>query len=109
MENILDSENTSNTPKTNYKKWAFRFFIYAVVTNLVIAYKVANFISMFDDADAFRALVTNLTILERVCLLIGVIFIILSFRNDEEKDYQYKISVWGFSILVILTTIANLA
>ncbi len=42
MENILDSQNHPEKPKTNYQKWAFRFFIYTMITNLAMAYQFAK-------------------------------------------------------------------
>lgn len=52
------------------------------------------------------ALLINLeAILGGVFLIAGVILTILSHIKREERNYQYKFSVWGFSFFIIITIV----
>ncbi|KAA3633719.1 MAG: hypothetical protein DWQ02_12690 [Bacteroidetes bacterium] len=106
MENILDNSH-EKTPNTNYKKWAFRLLIYTIIANIAIGIKIASFISAVHDRSDFEMKLLSLEAISWVCFIAGVVFTFLSYHHKEEKNYQYKVSVWGFSILFFLTIIGN--
>ena len=108
MENILDNIEENKKPLTNFKKWSFRLFIYAIIANLVIAYKIANFVSLIHDEEALSRDLIILSIVIIICLTIGSVLTFLSYKNKEEKNYQYYTSIWGYPILIALTILTNL-
>ncbi|MEL6657797.1 MAG: hypothetical protein AAFY48_04115 [Bacteroidota bacterium] len=109
MEDILDDVEKNKGKGTNYKKWAFRLFIYVIILNLAVAYLVASFIPFIHDETAFVRNTTILSILSFLSLIAGTIFTVLSYRNQEEKNYQYHISIWGYPIFIALSILLLLA
>ncbi|MCH2046554.1 MAG: hypothetical protein MK212_20730 [Saprospiraceae bacterium] len=106
MEDILDTIEEKK-PQTNYRKWAFRFFVYSIIANLVLYYKVATFVrSLHSEEDLVKYLMI-LSIVIYLCLILGLVFIGLMYTNKEEKNYQYKISLYGIPILIILMIFVN--
>lgn len=106
MENILDSSHQKK-PNTNYKKWAFRFLIYTIIANFALGIKITSFVPMIHDRSDFEMKVLSLEIIAWVCFIVGAVFTFLSYHHKEEKNYQYKVSVWGFVILFLLTIVGN--
>ncbi|MEL6973279.1 MAG: hypothetical protein AAFZ63_23290 [Bacteroidota bacterium] len=109
MEDVLDDVETDQGPDTNYKKWAFRLFVYVIIINLAVAYLVASFIPVIHDQAVFVRNTTILSILSFLSVIAGTIFTFLSYRNQEKKDYQYQISIWGYPIFIALSIILLLA
>mgnify|MGYP000704408089 CR=1 FL=1 len=107
MNNILDDINRDEKSTANFKKWSFRLFIWAIIAYLVFAYKVANFLRLIlQDEKAFGRDLNILSFFIIACLLIGSILTWLSFKNKEEKTYEYLVSIWGYPILIGLTLLA---
>ena len=98
--NVLDKP-PSDEPKTNYKRWSFRFLIYLIILTLFIAFDVSNSKSV-----SWR--MTLLSVLTGLFWIVGIVFTIMSHRNRELRDYQYHVSVWGFGIFTVLTIFALL-
>ncbi len=89
---------------TNYKQWSFRLLIYLVVINGVVFYQTINMNTLADNSQV--ALLINLEgILGGVFLIAGVVLTIMSHIKREERNYQYKVSVWGFSFFIIITIV----
>ncbi|MFK7806688.1 MAG: hypothetical protein AB8F74_02705 [Saprospiraceae bacterium] len=108
MENILDEIEKDNRSKTNFKKWSFRLFVYAIIANCLVFYKIVNFASGFHSEEILDRDLMILSIVITVCLILGLIFIVLSYKNKEEKNYQYKFSIIGIPMLIVITILANL-
>ena len=96
---------SENTNISNYKKWAFRLFIYLIIINIVVSYLVFNYAEGFHNPDKFQQNVTILSSIAFLILLVGSILTFLSVKNKEKKNYQYYFSVFGFPLMIILTLI----
>ena len=100
---------------TNYRKWAFKFLIYVVLLNILVAYMVANAAvstNVVITLDGFETpkntsiqYVGFLSLLGNVLFIAGIVLTILSVKSKEEKDYKYKVSIWGYPIFLIVTLI----
>lgn len=101
MQDLQDYSEDYDKPKTNYQKWAFRMFIYYVITNIAVAYVVINDVSLFSINYNFFFL----SILGLVCFLLGIIFIIVSIANKEKRNYQFYVVVIGFTIFMVILII----
>ena len=100
---------------TNYKKWSFKFLIYSILLNFLIAFIVANTTTFEFQLEGYETPNDNsdlnllvLTILTNLLFIAGIILTILSIKNKEEKNYQYKFSIWGYPIFIVLTIISML-
>lgn len=102
MEELLDDLGHRPKATTNYKKWAFRLFIYLISCNLAIGYLMASFMPMFHDEAVFVRNLTILSFMAFAFLCAGSICTVLSYNNKEEKNYQYKVSIWGYPIFIVL-------
>ena len=101
---------------TNYKKWSFKFLIYIILLNFLITFIVAK--SMTETTlkiqlegyetpnDKTSLYLMILTILINLLLISGAVLTILSVKNKEEKNYQYKFSIWGYPIFIALSLIS---
>lgn len=97
MSNFQEFEPAKK--KSNYKKWAYKLFIYMFLINILIVYitiqgNYAPLIVIFSSLLAFALLV------------IGSLLTFLSVLNKEDKNHQYHISLWGYPIFIILTVIS---
>ena len=98
----FDEFETHEKPKeTNYKKWAFKCFIYIVLLNVLVAYMIVK-----GNYEPLAILVCS--ILATLVLFLGTALTILTVTKKEEKNYQYYVSVIGYPIFIILTVLANL-
>jgi hypothetical protein len=98
MKNILDNIDQIPSNETDYRKWAFRFLIYTIIVNIVVFFLTINYMGnnvIFD-------------ILNNTLIVLGTICCYLSFLNKEPKDFKFKFSTIGFSILIIFTIISIL-
>ena len=100
---------------TNYKKWSFKFIIYIIILNFLIAFMVVNTTTFKIQSEGYETPNDNsdlnllvLTILTNLLFIAGIILTILSIKNKEERNYQYKFSIWGYPIFIVLTIISIL-
>jgi len=100
---------------TNYKKWSFKFLIYIILLNFLIAFIVANTTTFKVQIEGYETANDNsdlnllvLTILTNLLFIAGIVLTMLSIKNKEVKNYQYKFSIWGYPIFIILTLISVL-
>ena len=98
-EEILDYEEKEIS--TNYRKWAFRFFIYLVLLSALSFYLIPSSLV----ASEIETLPQNLYVLGwvlKILLCIGIFFTIVMIRNNETRDYKYWISLIGISLFLSL-------
>ncbi len=82
--------------KTNYKEWAFKFFVYMFLLNVLVFYMAYK--------GSYQPLaIVACSLLATLLLFAGIILTIISIKNKEEKNYQYHVSLWGYSIFILLT------
>jgi len=103
----------SKKDRTNYKKWSFKFLMYIILLNFLIAFMVANTTSLKVQVEGYGIPNDNsglnllvLTVLTNFLFLAGIVLTMLSIKNKEAKNYQYKFSIWGYPIFIILTLIS---
>lgn len=108
MAELLDDIDNKERPKTNYKKWSFRLLIYALIAGLAFAYKFYSFEPQLHNPLAHARDLSILSLIIQACLAIGAILTFLSFRNNEEKDYKFYISTWGYPLIIIVVIAFNL-
>jgi tellurite resistance protein TehA-like permease len=75
------------------------------VINGIVFYQTIS-INSLQDNSALGLLINLEGILGGIFLIAGVILTILSHIRREERNYQYKVSVWGFSFFVLMAMIA---
>lgn len=95
--NTIESKN-----ETNYKKWSFKFLIYLIIINIALFYMEVNFANGFNDSEKFNYNLNLISIIGNILLLIGIILSVLSIIKKEKKNYQFYISIFGYSIFLIL-------
>lgn len=79
----------------NFKKWAFHFMIWIVVINIISFYLTISYTRLFNGKDNTGEILLYLGIISTILLGLSLIFIVLSSRKKEKKDYQYWISIIG--------------
>lgn len=111
---ILEWTEISGMKKeTNYRKWSFKFLIYAIILNGLIAFIIVrslNETTLKIQLPGFEVSKNNtdtylifLTILTNLIFVAGLVLTILCFKNKEVKDYKYKISMYGYPIFIMLS------
>lgn len=93
--------------KINFKKWAFRFTIWLLILNIVIAYLIINHTDFPGVENNTGIRILLFSILSTILLILSVTFIIISTIKKEKKNYQYWISVVGFFIFGLFPFIAS--
>ena len=98
-----------STKPTNYRKWAFRLFIYLILTQIAIAFKAATYVddSFITGVNSYDYAFAILAGLSSLFLLGGVVFTVLALIYKETKDYKYWISVCGYPIFIIASVILS--
>lgn len=94
------------TGTTNYKQWSFRLFIYLIVIN-IITYREVVYFASFPGNDAMTSRMNFIAIISFGFWLTGIILTVMSYVKKEKRDYQYKVSVWGFAVFTLATIIAS--
>ena len=93
---------------TNYKKWSFKFLIYIVLLNVVVAYLIATTpIGFGNSRETLGVRLMVLSVISIGLLIVGVILTILSVTNKEEKNYQYNVSVYGYPIYILINLVLS--
>ena len=82
-----------------YRKWAYKIFIYMFWINILLTF-------MAGQGNYHPWAITGAFLLATVLLFAGILLMIVSIKNKEEKNYQYHISIWGYAIFLILTLIS---
>jgi len=96
--NTIESKN-----ETNYRKWSFKFLIYLIIINIAVFYIVVNFTN---DSEKFNSNLNIISIIGNLILLIGIILLGLSIIKKEKKNYQFYISIFGYSFFLIRTILS---
>ena len=97
-----------NKKSTNYKKWSFKFLIYIILLNLLIAYLIATTpIGLGNSEQTLELRLIVLSFVNIALIISGIVLTILSFKNKEEKNYQYNISVYGYPIFILINMILS--
>ncbi|MCB0650684.1 MAG: hypothetical protein KDC85_05360 [Saprospiraceae bacterium] len=96
-------------PQTNHKKWAFWLFVGYLVLNWAIVFVSGRIPEAVEDPVAYSSLLKYLLYISWGVFFIGLIFAIMSYRNREVHDYQYRVSMWGYIIGFILLAVSIIA
>lgn len=110
--NQMNFTKTVNKKTVNYKTWSFRFLIYLILLNALVAYIIVTSTTLLIESEGFEKPKNNselyfhiLTILTNILLILGIILTIISILKKEQKDYKYIFSIIGYSIFLILAII----
>lgn len=103
MEDSLNEIKVDNKRTTNFRKWSFRLFVDLVFVNGLIFYHLAT--SAFPQP--FVILIFS--VLSLVFFIGGSVLLVLSIKNNEQKNYQYWISAVGFPLYLVLSVVFYLA
>ncbi len=82
-----------------YKNWAFKFFIYTIILNIIVAFLVFQS-TIFNDYS------TQIIICSLICtatLILGIIFGIISYKRKEENDFKKKLGLYGNIAILVLS------
>lgn len=91
--------------KINFKKWAFRFTIYILIMNIVAYYLTVNYVYFPGVESNIPKALIFLGILGRILLLLALVCIVASSLKNEERNYQYYVSIIGIVLLGLLPLI----
>lgn len=117
MNQFKEFEVINEPKKTNYKKWAFRFFIYIVIINIWVGYMATRpmFALSLDENGNVVESQSNIPyylltagIIATLLMLTGFVLTILSISKREKRDYQYYISIIGYLTLLIVAIVRSL-
>ena len=93
--------------ETNYRSWSFRLLVYVLLLNAVTMYLTIKFTPLVHDSERFYIRMLLLSVLALILFITGVILTVLSVNNKEDKDYKYKISIYGYPIFFIVSVLAS--
>ena len=85
-----------------YKKWAYKFFIYTIILNIIVAFLVIN--STMFNTHSLQIMICAIT--SSLFLLLGLTFGIISYKKKELNDFHKKLGLYGnlgilfFSIII---------
>lgn len=102
MQKSYSKFNFITKTESNYKKTAFRFFIAYLFSTWGIFFLLIGFDLDSFDPSVLAKISETISIVSKVLLGMGIVFTVLSHKNQEEKNYQYRIAFWGFGISLLL-------
>lgn len=82
-----------------YKYWAFRMLVYAVVLEVFILYKVTGHVIFFPMSRATSMGLAFAGLLSQACLLAGIPLIVLSYVKKEKQDTIFTLAFIGLMAL----------
>lgn len=97
MSNFQEFDTEAKT--TNYKKWAYKVFLYMFLMNILVAFMVIR-------GNYHPYAIVGCSWLATLFLLLGILLTLVSIKNKEEKTYKYHVCVWGYPIFLVLTIIS---
>lgn len=97
----IDQEEQIEKPKRNYKRWAFRFFSYCLITEITVyLFTIARSPGLFDPlAYQKRLALFGLVIL--FTLIAAIFLLVLSYTNGEPPSLRRKVTLIGLITLVL--------
>ncbi len=98
---MMNNIETNN--KTNFRKLAFRFFIYALLINSLAFYLTINYTNFTNDVEDFKNRMVMISVVGNVIVVLGSLFTYISFKNKEERNYQFYIAFFGYPFMLLLT------
>ena len=72
-----------------YKNWSYKFFIYTIILNIIVAFLVIQS-TVFNN---YAQQINVCAIISAVFLILGIIFGIISYNKKEETDYKKKLGL----------------
>lgn len=84
-----------------YKKWAFKFFIYTIVLNIIVAYLVIQS-NIFND---YSTQLLICIVLSNIVLILGIIFGVISYKKKEGNDIKKKFGLFGNLAILLLSIV----
>ncbi|MEW7292856.1 hypothetical protein [Aquimarina sp. 2304DJ70-9] len=109
----MESAETITKKNTNYRTWSFRFLIYFILLNILVAYIVGTSTTLSIELEGYEKpqensdiLLSVLIILTNLLVISGTALTALSILKKEKKDYKYIISIVGFSIFLIVAVLS---
>ena len=102
MNDILDLEDKEIS--TNYRKWAFRCFLYLSILILFTFHIFPKHIPSSYELEELIKRIKIILIFGGVISLISFYFIFKMIKNKELKNYQYWFSIIGIPSCIILFT-----
>jgi|694.fasta_scaffold00525_17 hypothetical protein len=87
-----------------YKNWAFRFFVYFFIINVILFFTTVYYTNLYVDnysgGKSFNYLIINIL---NIIFFIGVIvFLIASFIRKEKRDFKFYIPLFGIFLIYLL-------
>lgn len=100
MEEILDYDEKEKI--TNYRKWAFRCFIYLSILLVFTIFIFPKYISPSFNTEQVANRIKLILVFGGVISLLGFYFIFKMVQNKEPKKIQYWVSIIGIPFCIIL-------
>lgn len=93
---------------TVYQKWALRFFVYQIITQIGVAIFVIITPVSFWDLNALNDRIMTFQIIGVLCILACVIMLVISFNKREKSTYKRQVALYGTAIIIVLDVALNL-
>ncbi|GGG04562.1 hypothetical protein GCM10011344_01180 [Dokdonia pacifica] len=84
--------------KINFKSWAFRFMVWVIIINIIIAYLTATYVGFFYTEDNTGQVIFRLGLVATLLLVLSILFIILSIIKKENRNYQFWVATVGIFV-----------
>lgn len=84
--------------KINFKSWAFRFIVWVIIINGIVAYLTATYVNFLMAGDSTILVISRLGLVATLLLVLTLLFIILSIVKKEKRNYQFWVAAIGVLI-----------
>ncbi|WP_299603199.1 hypothetical protein [uncultured Aquimarina sp.] len=105
----MDTKQITTKKSTNYRTWSFRFLIYLLLLNILVAYMVATHVNLPITIEGYEKPENNtgtmlfiLGGLTNLLFVAGAVLTVLSITKKEKRDYKYFVSIIGYPIFLVL-------
>lgn len=104
----VEEEEKAQKPKTNYKGWAFRFFVYSLITQVTVFLFTIALLPGLHDPTAYQKRLAIFGIIALITLIAALFMLVLSYTNGESPSLKRKIALFGIITLGLFEAITKL-
>lgn len=87
--------------RINFRNWAFRFIIWLIIINGIIAYLIATHFNLPYTVDNTGEIISRLGLVATLLLVLSLLFIILSIVKKEKRNYKFWVVIVGLFVFGI--------
>ncbi len=103
----LDEDEKVQSPPPRYRGWAFRFFLYSLITHLATYVFIAARPPGLYDPWAYQRRLAILGLIAMITLVAALFMLILSHTRNEAPSLKRKITLAGIIVLGIFQIVTK--